>query len=353
MWRNPLLSRLLSADRLWVGDRGVCRILAGVTLVCLAVFFCSLGSVVPRAAAAQLIDRDATDVTLAVNAKGEALVTYRADGVARHVLVWGAINARAPSRSTPQVHFDFDYTGGWGKYRDGSYWEHFGDICGPYNGPTLPYVVAACTAPDGSYWALQSWSASLPDLGFVPWTRALAASSLEVSHWRGPAARVRVFASWVPGDHNQRIFGQVTYLGRPVYGYSSTRDGAPLDDYGRLVYVDTLDSPAYGPGWRRDNSFLTHSPSGTWCYGFYSRNPLTGGYIAPPGYSGLRGPGIGTMYRVTVNGPGVTPVVSATITNPGSFDAADPSEVSFEKAMETQLLALGPDALCDLRSSST
>src|SRR5207245_11483775 len=40
------------------------------------------------ASAAQLIDRNATGVKLAVNAKGEAMLTYRAAGQLKHVLVW-------------------------------------------------------------------------------------------------------------------------------------------------------------------------------------------------------------------------------------------------------------------------
>jgi len=48
-----------------------------------------------------------------VNGKGEALLTYRrGDGSVRHVLAWGALNARAPSEDVPQVRFRWDYTGG-------------------------------------------------------------------------------------------------------------------------------------------------------------------------------------------------------------------------------------------------
>ena len=44
-------------------------------------------------------DVNLTNVSLSVNADGEALVTYtRPDGTVRHVLAWGAINALAPSQ---------------------------------------------------------------------------------------------------------------------------------------------------------------------------------------------------------------------------------------------------------------
>jgi hypothetical protein len=59
--------------------------------------------------------------------------------------------------------------------------------------------------------------------------------------------------------------------------------------------VDTFDS-TYGPGWRRENSFLVHRPTGGFCYGFYPH--------------GSRPSGQGTAYRATVIGPGVTPDVS-------------------------------------------
>ena len=59
--------------------------------------------------ASQLIDRNAHDVSLAVNAKGEALLTYTAGGTTKHVLAWGAVNAIAPTPNRKQVEFDLDY----------------------------------------------------------------------------------------------------------------------------------------------------------------------------------------------------------------------------------------------------
>src|SRR6266508_3597136 len=84
------------------------------------------------AVASQLIDRNASGVRLAVNAKGEALLTYRAHGRLQRVLAWGAVDARQPSSGTPQVRFRKDYSGGWGKYRR-LYWQGFQGSCRPYN----------------------------------------------------------------------------------------------------------------------------------------------------------------------------------------------------------------------------
>ena len=81
------------------------------------------------ASAAQLIDRDASAVRITLNAKGEALLTYRKGGAIKHVLVWGAINALAPAAGAHQVKFKLDYAGGWGKYHT-LYWKHFAGGCG-------------------------------------------------------------------------------------------------------------------------------------------------------------------------------------------------------------------------------
>ena len=122
------------------------------------------------AASEPFTDQSAGFVSLKVNTAGEALVTYRrADGKLRRVLVWGAVNAGPPLRGVPQVHLLFDYAGGWRKYRNGSYWKSFRNACKLYDGPQLAYFVAACKAPDGTYWALQTWQRNLPHRGFEPW----------------------------------------------------------------------------------------------------------------------------------------------------------------------------------------
>jgi hypothetical protein len=90
-----------------------------------------------------------------------------------------------------------------------------------------------------------------------------------------------------------------------VYGFSATTAGVPLDSFGRNLYVDTFGS-AYGAGWERENSFLTHKPNGTFCYGFYAH--------------GTHPIGKGTMYRATVIGPGVTPDILWQGQAPGAYD---------------------------------
>ena len=145
--------------------------------------------------ASQFIDvvRHHAPVTLKVDQAGQAMVYYSKGG-ARHVLVSGAINAHQPSRSVPQVHFRLDYSGG------GTLWKHFRDSCGPYDGPSLPFLVAACDAPDGSYWAVQEWMVDNPDFGVTPKTARQRSFSIRVSHWSGPTAQLEVYTKWIYGN---------------------------------------------------------------------------------------------------------------------------------------------------------
>jgi len=297
------------------------------------------------ASSSQLIDRNAQNVRLEVNKKGEALLTYRVGGHVRHVLVWGAINARTPNPNVPQVRFKKDYAGGWGKYRT-NYWRTFRNSCRRYDGPTLAWFVTGCTAADGSYWAVQSWQTPLPDLGFSPWLPKQAAWELHISHWTGPLAEIEAYTDWIYAGKYHDIFGRLTYRGQPVYGFGTTRYGAPTDGYGRLLFLDTYDS-AYGTGWRRENSFVAHNPTGVFCYGFYPFDPTKSGYVHPPGQTSVRGPGNGTKYRITVEGPGVTPDVTWIGAGLHDYNARNPSDVSLEQQRNAELDQLvGVDRLC-------
>ena len=254
------------------------------------------------ASAAQLIARNASDVKLAANAKGEALVTFRSRGAQRRLLAWGALNAVAPNSGHKQVGFRIDYAGGYGKYHH-AIWKSFPNTCRRYTGPSLPWLVTACTAPDGSHWALQSFQRMLRNYG-LPSTGLHAAWELHLAHWSGDLPVLQVKLNWAYRRVHQ-LYGSFSYRGEPVYGFHSTRYGAPLDDFGRLLFLDTYGS-AYGAGWHRDNSFLFHRPTGTYCYGLYSRRR---------GYSPM-----GKRYRATANGPGVTPIVAWVGDSPGAYN---------------------------------
>ena len=222
--------------------------------------------------ASERLDVNASGVRLAVNG-GTALVTYRARGRAVHALVWGAVNARPPSRTEKQVRFRFDWSGGW-KTRHRLVWKTFRNRCGPYDGPALAYLVTACKAPDGSYWAVQKWQPYLPHRGYPPYEPRQTQWEFHVSHWKGPPAILEVHTDWAFKGQAHDLFGRLTYLGQPVYGFKAGRDGAPGDKYGRSLYIDTFNS-AYGPGWKRETSIMFRTGSGAFCYSFWPTHDNT------------------------------------------------------------------------------
>jgi hypothetical protein len=155
-----------------------------------------------------------------------------------------------------------------------------------------------------------------------------------------------VWTDWIYGGRFHEVFGKYSYDGQPVYGFRATRTGAPTDAYGRLIYLDTYNS-RYGRGWRRENSFLAHRPTGIWCYGFYQFDPMR--YPHPPGLkaSAPRGPGNGEKYRLSAEGPGVTPDVSVVVPGLHDYNPNDPADVDYERQQNAILDSiLGVDKLC-------
>jgi hypothetical protein len=315
--------------------------------------------VAQAASASQVISTStATGIKLGVNDKGEAFLSYKSGGKDVDVLAWGAVNALPPAPGGKQVEFKLDYSGGYTLVKDdvgnatknlrtdqaalhaalaaaakvgkkytpevtkasAAIQKDYADIqklhsqstdygkgfsCPKYTGPQLAWMVVACTAPDGSHWAVQSWQRLLPDYGVTP-NATQAAWEVHLSHWTGPIPELTIQTDWAwhQWDH---LFGTYTYAGKPVFGFKSTSVGAPLDSFGRNVYVDTFDSK-YGAGWVRENSFLTHTNDGVFCYSF---NP----HAAHPAGNGLK-------YRATILGPGVAPDVMWEGTPPGPYDKA-------------------------------
>jgi hypothetical protein len=271
-------------------------------LVLAALVLAAIAAFPGTASASELIDRNAQNVKLAVNPKGQALLTYRARGRTWRVLAWRAINAIPPTRGRRQVSFRLDYSGGWGTYRR-DVWRGFKNRCTAYDGPALKWLVTACKAPDGSYWAVQSWQRMLPNYGLRPGPRQ-SVWELRLSHWSGEIAVLDVRQNWAYRRFHH-LYGRFTYRGQPVHGFKSTRAGNPLDTFGRNLYVDTFNS-AYGGGWKRENSFLMHRGSGSFCYGFFPH--------------GRRPSGVGQRYRATIIGPGVTPDIYWESAAPGPYN---------------------------------
>jgi hypothetical protein len=308
----------------------------GVGLVAAVVAVLALAA--PAHASELIADRNASRIALDVNAKGEALLTYRREGgLTRRVLAWGAVDARPPTAGVPQVKLRLDYAGGWAKYRGRStafrttYWQRFSSSsCRPYNGPRLVNLVAACKAPDGSYWAVQRWQRLQPNLGFDPWLKRHTDWELHLSHWTGPLPLLELYTHWSYGGSAVGVFARLTHGGVPVHGFDSTPRGVPLDGYGRNVYLDTYDS-VYGPGWRRESGVLTHRPTGTLCHSFVPQTIFS----HYPGAGGRRPAAPGSKYRATVTGPGVTPVVRAEAPGLGAYDSVAAAQLTrtFDRVM--------------------
>ena len=294
------------------------------------------------AAASDRLALNAAHVSLAVSADGKtAVVSYRSGRAVRHALVWGAVDALPPSQSVPQVRFKIDWTGGWETHGNARWWQRIGNHCQAYDGPRLDALVAACRAPDGSYWALQTWQPSLPHRGYPPYKAGQTDWELDVSHWTTPLAQLEVHADWAFDGQAHNLFGRLLYNDVPVHGFHTVKGtGAPQDRYGRSLYIDTFDS-AYGSGWKRETSIVFRNPTGVFCYSFWPTHD-----VSLPGKP-ARPAGNGAKYRIEVLGPGVTPNLSVVVPDPGSWDTGDSTKMAYEREMKARQLQLSQgDKFC-------
>jgi hypothetical protein len=314
---------------------------ARLTLVA-TVAIAVLAAPSPASASQQFPDLNVRKPTLKVDAKGRALIEYTTEqGLRRHVLAWGAINSNAPSTSVPQVHFTYDFSGGLSTVGR-SLWKTYKNACTRYDGPEVAYFVAGCKARDGSYWALQSWQRRLPLLGFDPWLAIQSAYELHLSHWSGDLPVLDAHVNWTYGLLQQGVFGRLSYLDQPVFGFSSSSEGNPRDRYSRNVYIDTYNS-AYGAGWKRESGILTHKNTGTFCHSFVPGQKPFAGYPSQD----LRPSARGERYRITVMGPGVTPTLMWESAALPDFSAAHPEHASVEaQANATFDRLMSGDRIC-------
>jgi len=184
-----------------------------------ALFFTLAGT----AGASVEVGTNAQDATLQVDALGDALATWVAGGAQHSVLI----------SHDGSLHFDASLAGA--------------DVSHPAAGVRLPWQVALRQTSDGSYYALQEWRRL--DSGPV---------ELRFSRWQGAPTKLTLTAvccKW--GSVN--VDGAASFHGRPIFGYSATPQGAPLDPFGRNVYLDSLQ----GGHWTRMMGILTHRPTGT------------------------------------------------------------------------------------------
>jgi len=174
--------------------------LGAAAIVCTAI----AATLVPAAPASELIARNATNVRVQADAQGRALVSFRSEGQSRQLLAWGAVDARPPSQTQPQVAFRLQYGGAIGA-----------NVCGPYKGPPLAWRVAACTTPSGEHWALQAWQRMLPNYGAAA-SGDRAAWELRLSHWSGPLPVLEIWTDWSYRRFHH-LYGRLTYRGAGVF----------------------------------------------------------------------------------------------------------------------------------------
>ncbi|MGI9185983.1 MAG: hypothetical protein ACR2J9_00420 [Gaiellales bacterium] len=259
------------------------------------------------ASASTLVTRNPqSGVSLKVNRNGVALLTVKVGGRWQHILAWGAVNL---SRGRLRL----DFSGGQGA--SGANWQTFVNVCQRYRGEKFTgseMVVAQCTAPDGSHWAVQEWKRSVRNYGGTT-----GPTEVRLSHWTGAVADLEVFADWSrygpsPGVKWPHLFGTYSWHGIPVAVGEATPQGVPLDDDGRNLYLDSLNAdygfPAGTMQWSRVNGFLANRPYGQFCF-----------EIGPKGeVSRLAGISTLNRYRMTVSGPGVTPDIRVVFDGPPS-----------------------------------
>ena len=193
-----------------------------------------------------------TSATLRVNSVGDAEVNWTAGGADRSVLI---------------TH-------------DGSF--HFGealsgpDVSSPSEAFKLPWQVVERRTPDGSFYALQAWRRL--DSGPV---------ELRFSRWQGAPTTLTLRVVCCKWGH-VNVEGAASFHGKPIFGYSVTPQGAPLDPFGRNVYLDTLRDGR----WQRMMGILTHKPTGA--FSLWIRPVWTGssyrGTIPGPNWGWTLGP---------------------------------------------------------------
>lgn len=250
-------------------------------------------------------------IGLKVSKEGVALVTLRAEGRQHRILAWGAVDMS-------QGRLDLDYSGGTG--RSGEDWRTLVNACGPYRGGRFPgseLIAVACTAPDGSHWAVQTWRRTVRNYGGETGT-----VDVRLSHWTNPVADLEVYSDWSRYGPSMtqkwpHLFGVYSWRGNPIAVGLATPQGVPLDDKGRNLYLDSL-NPDYGfPAgtrtWRRVNAFLANRPHGQFCFEVGPKRDA-------PTELGRTKAGISTAnrYRLTTPGPGVTPDIRIVFDGPPS-----------------------------------
>ena len=238
------------------------------------------------------------------------------------MLVWGAINARPPSRSTRQVDFDVDYSGGWGSLRDAG----LEDASQRVRRVPRPATPVPRHGVHGTrrlaLGAPAAGSARRRTSAFRRGSPAMAPRS-SGSRTGAATAEIEVWLDWSYGGRWHHLFGRLT-LPRPadprLLGDASTAT-RPTASAGSSTSTRSTPPTARAGAARTGSS--RGGPDGTFCYGFVPHRTS----------KGTRGPANGRRYRLATSGPGVTPDVSWEGTGLHDFRPGNPADEQHEAAM--------------------
>ncbi len=236
------------------------------------------------------------------------------------MLAWGALDAlrAGPERSAAAVQAATTPAAGASTARVG-YWRTFKNVCRPYDrAGARPTRVAACTAPDGTHWALQSLAAAC--------SRFSASTPSSPPTWPGSCTS-RTGRSRSPCSRSHRtgrmaarsqgLFGRLLYDGKPVHGFSDA-DAQSETTHTRATSTSTRSTRPTARAGNATARRLTHV--GQRRLLLQLRTALRAASRAIRASRAF--PARGERHRVTVMGPGVTPDVQWEGAALGSYDRA-------------------------------
>jgi hypothetical protein len=165
------------------------------------------GVLLPAAQGSVYIDTTAARATLAVDSRGNAVVSWIQGGSRQTVTV--------PARGQLV---------------------HGGSLSGPdvsrrAAAGALPNALVVRRTPDGRTWALQSW----PQTPGGP-------VELHLARWQGAPTNLTL------AYDGKRLTGRAEFQGKPVAGTTTTLEGKRVRIY---VYLDCSGCPGAGTGWKR------------------------------------------------------------------------------------------------------
>ena len=290
------------------------------------------------ASAAQLIDRNATGVQIRVEreGRGDADLPQGQRGEARPRLGRDQRDRADGGRAPAEVQARL--LGRLGHVPHGLL-EDFPGSCGRYDGPALPNIVAACKAPDGSYWAAQSWPQPLPNLGFTPWSPELRANWLEVSHWTVRSRSSRPARTGCTAGASRRSSAATRISARRSTA-SARRASARRPTASAASSISTRTTRCTVGLATRE--LVRHSqPDRRLLLRLLLVRSDEGRLQASARLDGEARPRRGEKYRLLASGPGVTPNVATIVDGLHAFDPANPADVAWQTQQSSILLSWG------------